>query len=125
MSRTAFMFLFLAGAAAQSGRQDYTDELMKLTTITDNKQYREAISGYRKLQAQVGTPEWLKAASEYEIAELHAALQESSNAIAALGRAVQLGFDDCLTPRTSERLAVVLPEPGAGQAIAGMQITEA
>src|SRR3954466_10106805 len=78
MSRTGVMFLFLAGAAAQSGRQDYTDELMKLTTLTDNKQYREAISGYRKLQAEVGTPEWLKAASEYEIAELYGALREPS-----------------------------------------------
>src|SRR3954451_15269331 len=124
MSRTGVMFLFLAGAAAQSGRQDYTDELMKLTTLTDNKQYREAISGYRKLQAQVGTPEWLKAASEYEIAELYGALREPSNAVAALGRAVQLGFDDCLTPRASERLATVLPENGAAQAIARMQIAE-
>ena len=125
MSRSGVMFLFLAGAAAQSGRQDYTDELMKLTTLTDNKQYREAISGYRKLQAQVGAPEWLKAASEYEIAELHGALREPDDAIAALGRAVQLGFDDCLTPRASERLTGVSQEPGTAQAIARMQITEA
>src|SRR4051794_29180543 len=124
MNRTGLIFfLILAGAPAQSGRQDYTDELMKLTTLTDNKQYSAAISGYRRLQGQAGTPEWLKAGSEYEIAELHGALREPGKAIAALGRAVQLGFDDCLTPRASERLAAVMPEPAAAQVIAKMQIT--
>jgi hypothetical protein len=124
MLRTAIFFVFVAGMAAQIGR-DYTDELMKLTTLTDQKKYQEAISGYRKLQSEAGTPEWLKAASEYEIAEIYGTLREPSNAVAALERAVQLGFDDCLTPRSSERLTAVLPEPGAAQAIAKMQITEA
>ena len=86
------LFSFLAAAPARGQRQDYTDELMKLTELTDNKQYREAISGYKRLQAQAGTPGWLKAASEYEIAELYGALNETDNAIAALSRAVQLGF---------------------------------
>jgi hypothetical protein len=129
MFRTAlisiFLFSFLAGAPARSQRQDYTDQLMKLTELTDNKQYREAINGYKRLQAQPGTPVWLKAACEYEIAELHGALDETDNAIAALSRAVQLGFDDCITPRGSERLATVLRNPKTTQALAGMKIAEA
>lgn len=118
------LFSFPACASAQTRREDYTDQLMKLTELTDNKQYREAINGYKRLQAQPGTPGWLKAASEYEVAELYGALNETDNAIAALGRAVQLGFDDCLTPRTSERLATILKSPQATQALAGMRIAE-
>lgn len=119
-----FLFSFLAGPA-RIAPQDYTDQLMKLTELTDSKRYREAISGYNRLKAQPGTPEWLKAASEYEIAELYAAMNETDNAISALGRAVQLGFDDCITPRNSERLAAVLKTPKATQALAGMKISEA
>ena len=120
-----FIVSFLAGAAAQTGRQDYTDQLMKLVQLTDNKQYREAIIGFRSLEAQLGMPGWLRAASEYEIAELYGTLNEPDNAIAALSRAVQLGFDDCLTPRGSERLASILKTPRATQALAGMKITQA
>ena len=120
-----FIVSFLAGAAAQTGPQDYTDQLMKLVQLTDNKQYREAIIAYRSLEAQLGTPGWLRAASEYEIAELYGTLNEPDNAIAALSRAVQLGFDDCLTPRGSERLASILKTPRATQALAGMKITQA
>src|SRR6476660_4836582 len=99
-----FFFSFLIRAPAQTERQDYTDQLIKLAELTDSKQYREAINGYKRLQAQPGTPAWLKAACEYEIAELYAALRETEDAIAALSRSVQLGFDDCITPRSAERL---------------------
>jgi hypothetical protein len=129
MFRTAlisiFMFSFLTGTPARSQRQDYTDQLMRLTVLTDNKQYREAINGYKSLQAQPGTPGWLKAASEYEIAELYGAMNETDNAIAALNRAVQLGFDDCITPRSSERLTSVLKNARSTQVLAGMKIAEA
>ncbi len=97
---------------------------MRLTRLTDNKQYREAIGGYRRLQAQAGTPAWLRAGCEYEIAELYGAMHEMENAIAALNRAVQFGFDDCITPRTSERLKTILKYPEATQVLAGMKITE-
>ena len=129
MFRTALLsillFSFPVCASAQAGREDYTDQLMKLTELTDSEQYREAINGYKRLQAQPGTPGWLKAACEYEMAELYGALNETDNAIAALGRAVQLGFDDCLTPRASERLATILKSPQATQTLAGMRIAEA
>src|SRR5437762_7558855 len=100
-----FLFAFLAAVPVLAARQDYTDQLIKLSELTGNKQYREAIDGYRKLEAQPGTPGWLKAGCEYEIAELYGALNESDNAIAALSRAVQLGYDDCLSVRTSQHLA--------------------
>lgn len=129
MFRTAWIsFLlvaFLTGAAAQTERQDYTGQLIKLIELSDNKQYREAINGYMSLEAKPDTPRWLKAACEYEIAELYGALNETDEAIAALGRAVQLGFDDCITPRASERLATILRNPKAAQALAAMKITEA
>ena len=119
------LFSLRAGAVARSQAQDYTDQLMTLTELTDNKQYREAIKAYKTLQAQPGTPEWLRAASYYEIAELYAALHETDDSIAALNRAVQQGFDDCITPRTSERLAPVLKNQKATQVLAGMKISEA
>ena len=120
-----FFVLLLTGAHVLGAQQDYIDQLIDLTELTDNQQYREAINGYRRLQAQAGAPQWLKAASEYEIAELYGALNDTDNAIAALSRAVQLGYDDCLTPRSSKRLATVLKNPKAAQALAGMTITEA
>jgi len=116
------LFSVLAGVCAQ---QDYVDRLMKLSELSSNQKFREAINGYKRLEAEPGTPEWLKAGSEYEIAELYAALNDTDNAIAALNRAVQLGFDDCLTPRTSEHMAKSLKNPQATQALAGMKITEA
>lgn len=116
------LFSFLAGVCAQ---QNYVDRLLKLSELSSNQQFREAINGYKRLEAEPGTPEWLKAGSEYEIAELYAALNDTDNAIAALNRAVQLGFDDCLTPPTSDHLATTLKNSKATQAIAGMKITEA
>ena len=129
MSRNAlisiFLFSLLAGAPVQAAQRDYTDELMKLAQLSDSQQYREAIDGYRSLQAQPGAPGWLKAGCEYEIAELYGALNETDKAIAALSRAVQLGYDDCLSPRASKRLAIILKNPKATQALTGMMITEA
>ena len=118
------LFSLLVGARLARAQQDYVDQLMKLTELSDNQQYREAINGYKRLESQPGAPAWLKAGSEYEIAELYAQLNEADNAIAALNNAVQLGFDDCLTPRTSKHLATILRNPKATQALAGMKITE-
>ncbi len=128
MYRAAFIAIFLSsvltGVFAQAERQDYTSQLIRLTALTDNKQYREAINGYRTLQTQPGTPGWLKAACEYEIAELYAALQDTENAITALSGAVQLGFDDCITPRASDRIRPILQNPKATQTLAEMKIAE-
>ena len=119
-----FLFSLLIGVRLSAAQQDYIDQLIKLTQLSDNQQYREAINGYKKLESQPAAPGWLKAGSEYEIAELYAELKETDNAIAALNNAVQLGFDDCLTPRTSKRLSTILKNPKATQALAGMKITE-
>ena len=116
------LFSLMAGAVVVSAQQDYVDQLIQLIELTDNQQYREAINGYKRLES--GAPEWLKAGSEYEIAELYAELGETDNAIAALTNAVQLGFDDCLTPRTSKRLATIVKNPKATPVLAGMKITE-
>ena len=118
------LFSLLVGARLVSAQQDYVDQLIKLTELADSQQYREAINGYKRLESQPGAPAWLKAGAEYEIAELYGELNETDNAIAALNNAVQLGYDDCLTPRTSKRLATILKNPKATQALAGMKITE-
>jgi hypothetical protein len=117
-------FSLLAGASVKGAQQDYIDRLIKLSELTGNQQFREAINGYKRLEAEPKAPEWLKAGCEYEIAELYAALNDTDNAIAALNRAVQLGFDDCLSPRASDHLARILKSPQATQALAGMKITE-
>ena len=116
-----FLLLLLTGIPVQA-QQDYVDQLMRVAELTDNQQYREAINGYKRLES--GAPDWLKAGAEYEIAELYTELNETDDAIAALNNAVQLGFDDCLTSRTSKRLAKILRNPRTTQALAGMKITE-
>ncbi len=118
------LVLISAPVLAQTQSPDYTSQLIKLTALIENKQYREAINGYRTLQAQPGTPGWLKAACEYEIAELYAALQDRENAITAFNGAVQLGFDDCITPRASDHLRTILQSPKATQTLAKMKIAE-
>ena len=118
------LFTLLVGAGLAHAQQDYVDELIKLSELSSSKQYREAIDGYKRLESQPGAPNWLKAASEYEIAELYGQLNDTDNAIAALNNAVQLSFDDCLAPRSSKPLATVLKDPKATQVLAGMKITE-
>jgi len=118
------LFSLLAGALVVSAQQDYIDQLIQLSELADSQQYREAINGYKRLESQPGAPDWLKAGAEYEIAELYAELNDTDNAIAALNNAVQLGFDDCLTPRTSKRLAKILKNPKTTQILAGMTISE-
>src|ERR1041385_8287047 len=118
-----FLFSLLVGGHLAGAQQDYIDELIKLSEL-GSSQYREAINGYKRLESQPGAPDWLKAGAEYEIAELYGELGETDNAIAALNNAVQLGFDDCLTPRTSKHLATVLKNPKATQVLAGMKINE-
>jgi len=119
-----FLFSLLAGALVVGAQQDYIDQLIQLSELTDSQQYREAINGYKRLESQPGAPDWLKAGAEYEIAEVYAELNDTDNAIAALNNAVQLGFDDCLTPRTSKRLAKILKNPKTTQVLAGMTISE-
>ena len=119
-----FLFSLLAGALVVGAQQDYIDQLIQLSELADSQQYREAINGYKRLESQPGAPDWLKAGAEYEIAELYAELNDTDNAIAALNNAVQLGFDDCLTPRTSKRLAKILKNPKTTQVLAGMTISE-
>src|ERR1044071_2545649 len=118
------LFTLFVGAGVAHAQQDYLDELIKLSELSSSKQYREAIDGYKRLESQPGAPNWLKAGSEYEIAELYGQLNDTDNAIAALNNAVQLGFDDCLAPRSSKPLATVLKDPRATQVLAGMKITE-
>src|ERR1051325_10286715 len=118
-----FLISLLAGARLANAQQDYTDQLIKLSELSESHP-RDAINGYKRLESQPGAPAWLKAGAEYEIAELYGELNETDNAIAALNNAVQLGFDDCLTPRTSKRLATILKNPKATQVLAGMKITE-
>ena len=129
MFRTAFLATVLSAVLvsvfAQTEPQDLIGQLHKLTLLTDNKQYREAIEGYRLLAVQPGTPGWLKAACEYETAELYGALEETDRAIAALGGAVRLGFDDCIGPRASKSLRTVLKNPKATEILEGILIAEA
>src|ERR1041385_2251114 len=119
-----FLISFLAGVRLVNAQKDYIDQLIKLSELSSSQQYREAINGYKRLESQPGAPDWLKAASEYEIAELYGQLNETDNAIAALNNAVELGFDDCLAPRSSKPLGTIFKNPKAAQVLAGMKITE-
>jgi hypothetical protein len=104
--------------------QDYTEQLTKLIELTDHKQYQEAISGYQTLAGDPASPQWLKGASNYEIAELYGAMGNQESALAALEKAIQLDYDDCITPR-SERLGALLENPKWGALVGRMKIGEA
>jgi hypothetical protein len=49
-----FLVLFLTGAPVLGAQQDYVDQLIKLSELSSNQQYREAISGYKRLESQPG-----------------------------------------------------------------------
>ena len=95
----AFLLLLLPPALVS---QDFTDELTRLIELTDKARFAEAIEGYRRLANQPASPRWLKAASQYEIAELYARLRDHRAAAEALREALAAGFDDCQSaPRVS------------------------
>ena len=104
--------------------QDYTEQLTRLIELTDNKDLRGAIDGYKQLAADEASPQWLKAASHYEIAELAARLGDAPGAVAALRQAIQLGFDDCQTPSKSAHLAPVLKHSNGRELIEQIALTE-
>lgn len=65
-----FLFSFLAGALVVSAQQDYVDQLIQLTELTANQQYREAINRYKKLESQPGnngSSQWIVAGSSTRI----------------------------------------------------------
>jgi hypothetical protein len=129
MVRTALISVVLvsavAGAVRAAPQPDYVGPLTKLSQLASDGEFRKAIAGYKELQAQAGTPAWLRAAADFEIADLYGALKDSGNAIGALEHGVRAGYDDCLGPRSSEHLATVVKDPRAAKALAGMRISEA
>jgi hypothetical protein len=98
----------LAFGLITATQEDYTAELTRLIGLSDAKEFRQAIDGYKKLAADPSSPGWLKAASEYEIAELYARSSERQPALEAMREAVRLGFDDCHSPLNSEHLAPLI-----------------
>ena len=104
--------------------QDLTDELTRLIELTDNGRFAEAIEGYRRLANKGTAPRWVKAGSQYEIAELYARLRDNRAAATALREALTLGFDDCQTPLKSEHLAAVVKEPDLRERLRTLAIGE-
>jgi hypothetical protein len=115
--------LFLLSGFASA--QDYTAELTRLIELADKNELRQAIAGYQKLAGDSGSPQWLKAASQYEIAELYAKLGDAQPAVAALQQAIGLGFDDCQAAIKSEPLGAVIGKSAIGDAVRGLSISEA
>lgn len=115
------LILFLGPAL---GSQDFTDELTRLIELTDNKRFKEAIEGYRHLLNRPASPRWLKAGSQYEIAELYARLTDRRAAVEALREALELGFDDCQSALTSEHLAPVVNAPDVRERLRTVSLSE-
>jgi hypothetical protein len=118
----ALAFLLLLSQAR--GSQDFTDELTRLIELTDNNQLTDAIEGYRRLATQPSSPQWLKAGSQYEMAELSARAGDRKAAAAALAQALELGFDDCQSLLKSEHLAGVVRAPDLQQRIRRIAVSE-
>jgi hypothetical protein len=117
----ALVVLVLLPTAAA---QDFTDELITLIELTDNKRFTEAIEGYRRILNRSGSPRWLKAGSQYEIAELYARLSDRRAAAAALRDALELGFDDCQSALKSEPLAPVVNAPDVRERLRTVSLKE-
>jgi len=117
----AFLLLLLLPAV---GSQDFTDELIKLIELTDSKRFADAIEGYRQLLNRPASPRWLKAGSQYEIAELHARLGDRRAAAAALREALEAGFDDCQSALKSENLAAVVNAPDVRERLRTVSLSE-
>jgi hypothetical protein len=72
---------------------DSTQQLFQILQLVSNKQYPEAISGYRKYM-RTAEP-WFQGPIQFEIATLQAGLGEKSKALDTMEEAIQSGFDDC------------------------------
>lgn len=114
--------LLLAVLPAQAAAADYTQQLTALVELTDAGQIAAAIAGYERLASDPASPGWLRAGSQYEIAELDARLGRMDAALRALARAVELGFDDCLTPRQGATPSPLLGHPQAKDLLNRMTI---
>lgn len=118
------VFAFLLLLARVSGSQDLTDELTTLIQLTDNGRFAEAIKGYQRLANRPTAPRWLKAGSQYEIAELYGRLRDGRAAAAALREALALGFDDCQTLLKSEHLASLVKDRDLRERLRSITISE-
>lgn len=125
MRHRSLALAFLLLLAPVHAAQDFTDELTRLIELTDSERFAEAIEGYRRLASQPASPQWLKAASQYVMAELYGRLGNRAAAAAALARALELGFDDCQTVLKSEHLSAVVKAPDLRQRIRNIATAEA
>ena len=123
MTRQILALVFI-GFLSTAVSQDFTDELTALIELADNKRYAEAIDGYRRLLNRSASPQWLKAGSQYEIAELYARLRDHRAAATALRAALDLGFDDCQSALKSEPLAPVVKAPDMRERLRNVSVNE-
>jgi hypothetical protein len=75
---------------------DYDDELLRLADLIGKKDYDAAIKGYETLAAESSTPQWLKASAYFEIAAARLQQGKKAEGVAAIDKAIELGFDDCI-----------------------------
>lgn len=88
---------------------DYSQQLLAIMELVEEKNYPEAIAGYEKFLAQAPKP--LHGAVEFEIATLHAASGDKDRALAMMERAIASGFDDCLAVQQYEELKSIRSDP--------------
>ena len=123
MTKHAVTFLILLFSPTIAV-QDFTAELTKLIELADSQRLAEAIDGYRRLANQPAAPRWLKAGSQYEIAELYARLSDRRAAAAALQQAFDLGFDDCQSALKSDHLAPVVSQASVRERLRRVSVSE-
>ncbi len=73
---------------------DYSQQLLAINQLVQEKHYQEAIAGYEQFLQQA--PKMLQGPAQFEIAALHAALGNEDRALAMMEQAIQSGFDDCV-----------------------------
>jgi hypothetical protein len=121
--KRTFLSIILIFCCGVSWGSEYGDELLRLADLTGKKDYDAAIEGYSMLAKGASTPKWLKAGAYYEIASATLQKGSTTEALAALDKAIEFGFDDCIAVQ-QDTFAGLRNSKDLQLRVAAMQISE-
>jgi tetratricopeptide (TPR) repeat protein len=117
----ACFVLMVAGSAVRAA--DYSEQLLPIMQLVQDKKYSEAIAGYEKFLQQA--PQSLQSSVQFEIASLHAAMGNKASALEMMEQAIRAGFDDCLAVRQYEEWKSFSTDPRFNELCSRIRVSEA
>ena len=91
-----FLVFFLMHSVLLSASSDYMSSLKEAAMLLSQEDYRGRNESLEKLLKQ-DLPPWMQAGIYAEMASAYLKLQENTKAVEFLSRAIELGYDDCLS----------------------------